>query len=214
MQALLAYASGMHRAPESKVSSRDARDMFVAARSDEICTVCQCDNDHTSVRPRVCSHVFHRECIEAAVRVNPICPSCREAIVFHYGNQPKHPQAYVQFEKMPYSLAGHAGDKTYRMTCFIPSGIQVKGHPAPGKPYMGVCDRFYFPANANNDDIVRLLKLAWKRGLLYRVAYDGRAYRLVLNNFDLRRKWYLPSKPTDLHWETLIRIDLNEVGLK
>ena len=204
------YRFGARDVPESTETSSDERDIFVYARSEDPCVVCQCENDSTSVRPKVCQHVFHLECIRPWIKSHQNCPTCRASLVYHVGFQPTDPNAFFRHDVVDRRLPGY-DCKSIRLKCFIPSGLQHKEHPAPGQPYRGLRGHYYLPDTAEGHDLVRLLKLAWKRRLLFRIRPDtwSDGYHVELNAIDLRTKWLVPD-PSYIMW---IRADLGEVGI-
>ncbi|KAL3886374.1 hypothetical protein ACJMK2_026372 [Sinanodonta woodiana] len=84
------------------------------------------------------------------------------------GNQPRGSMD-VRIEKH-LSLPGNEGCGTIVITYTFQSGIQTENHPNPKKPYTGTTRIAYLPDNDKGQKVLKLLKVAFERGLLFAVG--------------------------------------------
>ncbi|KAK3602295.1 hypothetical protein CHS0354_001731, partial [Potamilus streckersoni] len=68
------------------------------------------------------------------------------------------------------SLPGNEGYGTIVITYTFQSGIQAENHPNPKKLYSGTKRIAYLPDNDKGQKVLRLLKVAFERGLLFTVG--------------------------------------------
>nr|XP_004666335.1 probable E3 ubiquitin-protein ligase DTX2 isoform X2 [Jaculus jaculus] len=121
-----------------------------------------------------CSHAFHLLCL-LAMYCNGNkdgslqCPSCKTIYGEKTGTQPRGKMEVFQFHV---SLPGHEDCGTILIVYNIPHGIQGPEHPSPGKPFTarGFPRRCYLPDNAQGRKVLELLKVAWKRRLIFTVG--------------------------------------------
>lgn len=84
------------------------------------------------------------------------------------------------------SLPGHEDCGTILIVYNIPHGIQGPEHPNPGKPFTarGFPRQCYLPDNVQGRKVLELLKVAWKRRLIFTVGTSsttGEADTVVWN---------------------------------
>ncbi|XP_032461132.1 probable E3 ubiquitin-protein ligase DTX2 isoform X4 [Phocoena sinus] len=121
-----------------------------------------------------CSHAFHLLCL-LAMYCNGNkdgslqCPSCKTIYGEKTGTQPRGKMEVFTFQV---SLPGHEDCGTILIVYNIPHGIQGPEHPNPGKPFTarGFPRQCYLPDNAQGRKVLELLKVAWKRRLIFTVG--------------------------------------------
>nr|XP_008256196.2 probable E3 ubiquitin-protein ligase DTX2 isoform X2 [Oryctolagus cuniculus] len=121
-----------------------------------------------------CSHAFHLLCL-LAMYCNGNkdgslqCPSCKAIYGEKTGTQP---QGKMEVFKFQVSLPGHEDCGTILIVYSIAHGIQGPEHPNPGKPFTarGFPRQCYLPDNAQGRKVLELLKVAWKRRLIFTVG--------------------------------------------
>lgn len=121
-----------------------------------------------------CRHAFHLLCLLAMYSNGNKdgslqCPSCKAIYGEKTGTQP-HGRMEVFHCQMP--LPGHEDCGTILIVYNIPHGIQGPEHPNPGKPFTarGFPRQCYLPDNAQGRKVLQLLKVAWKRRLIFTVG--------------------------------------------
>nr|XP_030727920.1 probable E3 ubiquitin-protein ligase DTX2 isoform X4 [Globicephala melas] len=121
-----------------------------------------------------CSHAFHLLCL-LAMYCNGNkdgslqCPSCKTIYGEKTGTQPRGKMEVFTFQV---SLPGHEDCGTILIVYNIPHGIQGPEHPNPGKPFTarGFPRQCYLPDNTQGRKVLELLKVAWKRRLIFTVG--------------------------------------------
>ncbi|XP_023570257.1 probable E3 ubiquitin-protein ligase DTX2 isoform X2 [Octodon degus] len=121
-----------------------------------------------------CSHAFHLLCL-LAMYCNGNkdgslqCPSCKTIYGEKTGTQPQGTMDVSRFQ-MP--LPGHEDCGTIVIVYSIPHGIQGPEHPNPGKPFTarGFPRQCYLPDNAQGRKVLELLRVAWKRRLIFTIG--------------------------------------------
>ncbi|KAM6156277.1 putative E3 ubiquitin-protein ligase DTX2 isoform 2-T2 [Rhynchocyon petersi] len=121
-----------------------------------------------------CGHAFHLLCL-LAMYCNGNkdgslqCPSCKTIYGEKTGTQP---QGKMEVYKFQVSLPGHEDCGTILIVYNIPHGIQGPEHPNPGKPFTarGFPRQCYLPDNAQGRKVLELLRVAWKRRLIFTVG--------------------------------------------
>ncbi|XP_057893801.1 probable E3 ubiquitin-protein ligase DTX2 [Melospiza georgiana] len=134
----------------------------------------------SSIRPeavgrlRSCQHSFHLLCVLAMYSNGNKdgslqCPSCKTIYGEKTGTQPK---GKMEISTFPQSLPGHKDCGTIRIVYHISRGIQGPEHPNPGMPYTarGFPRYCYLPDNEKGRKVLELLKVAWKRRLIFTVG--------------------------------------------
>ncbi|KAM9002820.1 LOW QUALITY PROTEIN: putative E3 ubiquitin-protein ligase DTX2 [Sarcophilus harrisii] len=120
-----------------------------------------------------CSHAFHLLCMLAMYQTGNKdgslqCPSCKTIYGEKTGTQPKGKMVC----RVQGLLPGHEDCGTIEIIYNIPRGIQGPEHPNPGKPFTarGFPRHCYLPDNAQGRKVLELLKVAWKRRLIFTVG--------------------------------------------
>jgi hypothetical protein len=196
---------------DSYETSGADRDVFIPATKSKIqadedgCVICmteQFENEIDVVRPVSCQHLFHRECLKRWSLEKMECPTCRVQFRIQLGFQPivKGSYFHITYNENPIHDFPRCGSQI--ITIFIPSARQTKEHPHPGRMFKGIYVVMYLPDNIEGKDIARMLHIAYRRRLLFRV--EGHA--LVPNGVELKR---YPDK----HYFPRVRMDLQEMGI-
>ncbi|XP_027520281.1 probable E3 ubiquitin-protein ligase DTX2 isoform X4 [Corapipo altera] len=125
-------------------------------------------------RLRSCQHSFHMLCMLAMYSNGNKdgslqCPSCKTIYGEKTGTQPK---GKMEISTFPQSLPGHKDCGTIQIVYHISRGIQGPEHPNPGMPYTarGFPRYCYLPDNEKGRKVLELLKVAWKRRLIFTVG--------------------------------------------
>merc|ERR1712228_293117 len=122
-------------------------------------------------------HYFHAECIQKALDQNSQCPNCKQKYGVIVGHQPNG-RMYVTKARQRCVGFKDAADSV-KMLFEFPGGIQKKFHPNPGKIYFGDLREAYMPNNEAGREAAMLIRLAYKRRLLFTV---GRSLTLNQDN--------------------------------
>ncbi|XP_041096813.1 probable E3 ubiquitin-protein ligase DTX2 isoform X2 [Polyodon spathula] len=121
-----------------------------------------------------CGHVFHLLCMLAmydnGTKDGSLqCPSCKTIYGEKTGTQPK---GKMDIYSIPQSLPGHPDCGTIQIIYSIPPGVQGPEHPNPGQPFSsrGFPRHCYLPDSDQGRKVLKLLKLAWNRRLIFTVG--------------------------------------------
>uniref|UniRef100_A0A452I369 E3 ubiquitin-protein ligase n=1 Tax=Gopherus agassizii TaxID=38772 RepID=A0A452I369_9SAUR len=121
-----------------------------------------------------CQHAFHLLCVLAMYTNGNKdgslqCPSCKTIYGEKTGTQPKGKMEVSTFTQ---SLPGHQDCGTIQIVYSISKGIQGPEHPNPGMPYTarGFPRYCYLPDNEKGRKVLDLLRVAWKRRLIFTVG--------------------------------------------
>nr|XP_006117290.1 probable E3 ubiquitin-protein ligase DTX2 isoform X1 [Pelodiscus sinensis]XP_025037517.1 probable E3 ubiquitin-protein ligase DTX2 isoform X1 [Pelodiscus sinensis]XP_025037518.1 probable E3 ubiquitin-protein ligase DTX2 isoform X1 [Pelodiscus sinensis]XP_025037519.1 probable E3 ubiquitin-protein ligase DTX2 isoform X1 [Pelodiscus sinensis] len=121
-----------------------------------------------------CQHTFHLLCVLAMYTNGNKdgslqCPSCKTIYGEKTGTQPKGKMEVSTFTQ---SLPGHKDCGTIQIVYHISRGIQGPEHPNPGTPYTarGFPRYCYLPDNEKGRKVLDLLRVAWKRRLIFTVG--------------------------------------------
>ncbi|XP_006033294.1 probable E3 ubiquitin-protein ligase DTX2 isoform X9 [Alligator sinensis] len=135
---------------------------------------CKIIRPETVGRLAKCQHTFHLLCVLAMYTNGNKdgslqCPSCKAIYGEKTGTQPK---GKMEVSTFPRSLPGHEDCGTIQIVYHISRGIQGPEHPNPGMPYTarGFPRYCYLPDNEKGKKVLELLKVAWKRRLIFTVG--------------------------------------------
>ncbi|KAM6110611.1 putative E3 ubiquitin-protein ligase DTX2 isoform 2-T2 [Pterocles gutturalis] len=136
---------------------------------------CECSTIKPEMVGRLkCQHSFHMLCMLAMYSNGNKdgslqCPSCKTIYGEKTGTQPKGRMEVSTFSQ---SLPGHGDCGTIQIVYHISRGIQGPEHPNPGMPYTarGFPRYCYLPDNEKGRKVLELLKVAWKRRLIFTVG--------------------------------------------
>ncbi|GAB1290297.1 E3 ubiquitin-protein ligase [Apodemus speciosus] len=187
-QALAGMTKGVPRPEPEQVIRKYTEELKVAPEED--CIICMEKlsvasgysdvTDSKALGPMVvgrltkCSHAFHLLCL-LAMYCNGNkdgslqCPSCKAIYGEKTGTQPWGKMEVFRFHM---SLPGHEDCGTILIVYNIPHGIQGPEHPSPGKPFTarGFPRQCYLPDSPQGRKVLELLKVAWKRRLIFTVG--------------------------------------------
>lgn len=163
--------------PASDLVSRFVKvcDTFTAG---SLCPVCLNDFQETPdsicVTLTKCNHHLHLDCLNSMLTQQRSslyiqCPICMAIYGYKTGNQPP---GSMDWTLVDYSLPGHMGNRTIRITYDITSGIQGPEHPNPGRPYyaVGFPRICYLPDSPKGRNVLQLLTIGFKRRLIFTVG--------------------------------------------
>ncbi|KAM8797219.1 putative E3 ubiquitin-protein ligase DTX2 isoform 2-T2 [Eudromia elegans] len=137
---------------------------------------CECNTIKPEMVGRLtnCQHSFHMLCVLAMYSNGNKdgslqCPSCKTIYGEKTGTQPK---GKMEVSAFPQSLPGHKDCGTIQIVYHISRGIQGPEHPNPGMPYTarGFPRYCYLPDNEKGRKVLELLKVAWRRRLIFTVG--------------------------------------------
>ncbi|XP_063154250.1 probable E3 ubiquitin-protein ligase DTX2 isoform X2 [Candoia aspera] len=121
-----------------------------------------------------CTHAFHLLCVLAMYTSGNKdgslqCPSCKAIYGEKTGTQPSGKMDVYQLSE---SLPGHENCGSIQIAYCINKGIQGPEHPNPGLPYTarGFPRYCYLPDNEKGRKVLELLKVAWRRRLIFTVG--------------------------------------------
>ncbi|XP_067667852.1 uncharacterized protein [Haliotis asinina] len=131
------------------------------------CPICSRVMKHPKTLAK-CGHVFCRKCIDKHfANYKPVCPTCDMVYGVIIGNQP---EGSMEVGLVDDRLPGYSKYDTVVITYHIPDGIQGPAHPDPGEPYTGVTRKAYLPNSTKGMGILRLLRIAFKRKLIFTIV--------------------------------------------
>ena len=116
-------------------------------------------------------HFFHAECVAQYLAPKRKCPLCSEAYGVEMGNQPPGIMI-VRFEKdvdCASKTIENKGKGSIKIIHKFKSGIQGAKHQNPGQRYSSRTEYIYLPRTAKGMEILGMIRIAWKRNLLYTV---------------------------------------------
>jgi deltex len=165
-------ASAAQAGPASTGAVPDSVFRHVVSLSERCCICLDEDarDDCGFVELSGCGHGFHEVCIRRHLGMRPACPLCFKAYGLRTGNQPPG-EMNVSFRR-PGSLplGGHERDGTIVISYNIPNGIQGAEHPNPGRAFAGARRIAYLPDTRGGREVLRLLKEAFDRKLIFTVG--------------------------------------------
>jgi len=137
------------------------------------CSICiSALSTEKCVKLSKCSdHYFHKNCIVHCCKGGYlICPNCARTYGIRVGTQPKGTMN-VQINPVgAVPLSGYESVGTIQINYNFPGGKQGPEHQHPGLPYEGTSRVGYLPDNEDGKEILRLLKIAWERKLIFIVG--------------------------------------------
>lgn len=126
-------------------------------------------------------HFFHCECVAQYLAPKRKCPLCGIAYGVEMGNQPPGIMM-VRMEKdtdCASKTNENKGRGSIKIIHKFKSGIQGPKHQNPGQRYSSRTEYIYLPRTVEGMRILGMIRLAWKRDLLYTV---GRSVTRSLDN--------------------------------
>jgi deltex-like protein len=191
----------------------------------DVCNICFDGFEHESiqikeaVQIKECAHKFHLTCIQRWLAEKSTCPVCRKSLFTIRGYQPKHPNSLFRVEEDATPLSGFPECSTLVLSFHLETGYQSTDMPLPGETFNGLNLTSFLPNNPEGQEIVRLLNIAWERGLLFRVGYNPQTNRMdqvVPNGFELKLRrdgGILFHGFPDPSYMNRLKADLKDVGV-
>ncbi|ETO17591.1 BAL-associated protein [Reticulomyxa filosa] len=136
------------------------------------------------------THLYHIGCILQWISDKRQCPVCKKNYGHMVGNQP---DGTLSVEKINESCEGYEGCKTHKLTFQFEGGIQGYDHPNPGQPYFGDIRVAYLPDTKEGREVLKLLRTAWERKLIFTVGYSMTRLLdnvIVFNGIHLKTNMY------------------------
>ncbi|XP_052814572.1 uncharacterized protein LOC128241603 [Mya arenaria] len=137
--------------------------------ADEKCVICM----DTIVRPIKlhCGHMFCTECIYVQFHFRKACPICGLILGVIIGNQtPGKMTVYVDKLRC---CSGYPDFGTITLNYEFVDGYQTEEHPSPGQFYEEIQETGFIPDNPRGRKICRMLKIAFKRRLVFTIRDEG-----------------------------------------
>ena len=135
------------------------------------------------------SCTMNRSTAEQAFRSGNKCPCCQKLYPSLPGPQPS---GVMKARIDPRDCEGHAaGCGSIAVRYEFEGGVQLDQHPDPGKIYHGSTRHVYLPCDHDGLEALRLLRLAFERGLLFRVGESvttGKSDSVVWNGIHQKTK--------------------------
>ncbi|KAL5021577.1 hypothetical protein ScPMuIL_000732 [Solemya velum] len=131
----------------------------------QMCAICT-DEMTNPVKLKECQHKFCQECIASWFKQKPTCPSCGIVYGELKGDQP---DGTMDTDTLSFRLPGETCN-TLVITYHFSDGIQKENHPNPGKRFTGTTRRAYLPDNTEGRKVLELLKIAFKRKLIFTIG--------------------------------------------
>jgi len=183
------------------------------------CPICLCELDEKVVTLSKCiGHSFHETCIAHCYNSQGYlkCPCCNYIYGVRMGIMPVGTM-HVATNKT--ALPGCKGG-TITITYNFASGVQGDEHPSPGTHYTGTNRVCYLPDNPEGQEVLRLLKIAWERRLVFTVGTSmttGQANCVIWNG--IHHKTATSGGPTahgfpDDTYLARVKSELKDVGVE
>mmetsp|Transcript_16703 Transcript_16703/g.36101 ORF Transcript_16703/g.36101 Transcript_16703/m.36101 type:complete len:353 (-) Transcript_16703:938-1996(-) len=134
----------------------------------ENCVIC---HEQLLINPSValthCVHVFHKCCIEQAMKAKPQCPVCRIPVGAPQG---KSPSGTMKVSIISTSCFGFQESSSLAISYNITSGNQMSYHENPALSHAGKYVMAYLPNNSGGGDLLKRLAYAFMHGLTFSVG--------------------------------------------
>lgn len=177
------------------------------------------DDEGIAVRLGNCKgHGYHVGCIKECVdpQGSLECPTCK----LQYGcpkggNQPIDGRMDVSL--IPGCLQGHSVQEIIRIDYSFPNGIQGPEHPHPGRRYKGTTRTAYLPNSSQGQEVLRLLRIAWDRRLVFQVGESitlgpGSGTRVCWNGIHHKTSFHGPHGYPDAGYLDRVTDELKQAG--
>eukprot|EP00040_Diaphanoeca_grandis_P033463 m.205179 g.205179 ORF g.205179 m.205179 type:complete len:401 (+) comp32907_c1_seq1:204-1406(+) len=166
------------------------------------------------------NHGFHIGCAKDCTDPHGSlkCPNC--GVVSgapKIGNQPQDGTMYTKV--IHGSLQGFPGTKIIQIDYSFKNGIQGPEHPSPGQPYQGTRRIAYLPDDDDGQDILRMLKIAWERRLIFQVDESmtmgaSGGIRVVWNGIHHKTSFNGDHGYPDAGYISRVKDELKQVGIE
>lgn len=151
---------------KSHFSSKEEAKAKTEEDTDSTCPICMEGMNDKVILPK-CKHAFCQGCIKKAMTYKQTCPVCNTVYGLMQGNQP---EGEMSFHFTLSRLPGYPTCGTIVIQYDMKGGIQTKDHPNPGAPYQAISRRAYLPNNKEGQEILQLLRRAFKQKLIFTVG--------------------------------------------
>ncbi|KAK2893558.1 uncharacterized protein si:busm1-163l24.3 isoform X1 [Channa argus] len=151
----------IHSAPKDGIERKQAKIEETRSGQGDLGCICVCGENGTSIMRTKCGVTMCSKCLDT---MHAHCRVCHETVQMPQGIQGKMNCSILQI-----SLPGHHRDNTIKITYCIPDGIQLEGHPAPGKPFQGGTFEAYLPDCDKARKLLPRLETAFRQGLTFTV---------------------------------------------
>ncbi|KAJ1346052.1 hypothetical protein KIN20_000727 [Parelaphostrongylus tenuis] len=169
-----------------------------------------------------CAHQYHVQCFREYLNSpghKKWCPMCRKYFDLPLGDQPSEARMFIS-KNFSLKLPGHEdSDFTYEISYTVADGIQEASHIRPGKPFTGTRRRAYIPGTPEGTKVLRLLKFAFERRLIFTVGDSlttGARNVVVWNNIHHKTSVYGgPQKHgfPDPDYLSRVKEDISAMGI-
>ncbi|NXE27779.1 DTX3L ligase, partial [Ardeotis kori] len=153
---------------KNNLSSEGQSEAKTEEEGKDVCPICM-DKIKNKEILRKCNHEFCKSCIEEAMTYKLACPVCNTIYGLVEGDQP---EGTMSNRTIPLCLPGYPKCGTIEITYSMQGGIQTSNHPNPGKPYSATYRTAYLPNNKEGQEILQLLKRAFKQKLIFTVGHS------------------------------------------
>jgi deltex-like protein len=174
-----------YQAPEDIEGDMDECDFSLVndCKPDDMCAICMEQLCYgTAVSLRVCSHVFHLDCIDDALDHSKRCPQCRKDV----RSEPQGPSpSGSMFVTRPVisrvpEVDGYHERKAIMIEYDIPYGIQKPYHDYPGVVFRGANKVAYLPNTREGNLLLNRLIYAFSRGLTFQIGWTDTTEKSVV----------------------------------
>ncbi|AFZ79415.1 hypothetical protein BEWA_022630 [Theileria equi strain WA] len=156
------------------------------SEADNVCPICLDSLLSNLISLSGCSHVYHRPCfIEYVTKTKIrriICPLCSSVSFIGKGPSPPGKMSWAVKKDMVVLNDGvfvTLIEIKYKMR----SGVQLRWHPSPGRPYMGTVKRAFLPVTADYILILKMLIAAFMDGQTFKVEQaNGKSHGKIIWN--------------------------------
>ena len=127
-------------------------------------------------------HFFHAECVAQYLAPKKKCPLCGVKYGVEVGTQPDGIMTVRMVKDVDVASTRKNENKnkgSIEIKHKFNSGIQIKGHQNPGQRYSSRTEYIYLPRTPQGMQILGMIRLGWKRRMLYTV---GRSVTRSLDN--------------------------------
>merc|ERR1712228_102649 len=142
-------------------------------------------------------HFFHSECIARYLAPKRKCAYCSVSYGVEIGSQPngKMSVRIMPKEDVESSKYGteNKGKGSIQIVHKFPSGVQGAKHPNPGKNYGARTEFIYLPASEDGMECLGLIRVGWKRKLLYTIGHSvtlNASDRIIFNGIHFKTSRY------------------------
>ncbi|NXK44052.1 DTX3L ligase, partial [Chauna torquata] len=151
---------------KSNFSSKEQAKARTEEDANDTCPICMEIINSKEILSK-CKHAFCKSCIKKAMTYKQACPVCNTVYGLMQGDQP---EGVMSVQKIYSPLPGYPSCGTIEIKYAMESGIQTSSHPNPGKPYSAISRTAYLPDNKEGQEILQLLRRAFKQKLIFTVG--------------------------------------------